>query len=84
MNNSRTPQFCSGTGGDAEEGAAGLRGPDPDLCAAIAVRREKSDRGQGGHLHQSGQRDSGDQELHECRLQGRLHLLRVRQQGKVG
>lgn len=66
----------------AEEGATGLRGPDTDVRAAAAVRRQESDGGQGGHVHQSGQRHPGDQEQYERRVQSGHHLFRMRQQGQ--
>ena len=66
----------------AEEGAARLCGPDPDVRAAAAVRRQESDGGQGGHLHQSGQRHPGDQEQYERRVQSGHHVFRMRQQGQ--
>ena len=70
---------AKGSGRSPEEGTVGLRGPNPDVRPAAAVRRQEPDRGQSGHLHQSGQRHPGDQELHERRLQSGDHLFRMRQ-----
>ena len=71
----------AGTCRYAEEGTARLRRPDSHLRPAVAVHREESDGRQSGHLHQSGRRHTRDQELHELRVQGGQHLLRMRQQG---
>lgn len=74
---SNGPFTCAGSGWPPQERADGALRPDPNLRSAAAVHGEKPDGGQGRHLHQSGQRHTGDQEPHERHIQGGHDVLRL-------